>query len=293
MKNERLLLRLFLILVFSIALPKALGSGSGTLSDPYTINHTYDDCGGCQMICDGPNAQHVQQEYDSSLTAEGDWWFQFLPPGNQKHQFKKTCNLGEDGCGFIRFEIKIGSGCGSPLICDLSGNGIHLGPSGIGVYFDIDADGSQDHIQWVDVGGDEAFLALDRNGNGIVDNGSELFGNATPLELQPGVQSLDGFKGLAQYDLTELGGNLDGAITSADDVWSDLSFWLDTNADGLSTPGEMLTMENAGMKSLPIDKKVNNRQDSAGNWLPYWEWATRVDHPKKVKLVDVFFVELE
>ena len=63
----------------------------------------------------------------------------------------------------------------SPIVIDLGNNGIHLGDKGVGVYFDINADGVREHIQWVRRGGDEGFLALDRSGNGLVDDGAELF----------------------------------------------------------------------------------------------------------------------
>ena len=87
----------------------------------------------------------------------------------------------------------------SPIVIDLGNNGINLGEAGIGVYFDVNADGVRDHVQWVRRGGDEGFLALDRNGNGLVDDGGELFGVGTPLILE-GRNAPNGFVGLAQYD---------------------------------------------------------------------------------------------
>src|SRR5262245_891322 len=74
----------------------------------------------------------------------------------------------------------------TPLLLDLAKNGIDLGPSGVGVRFDNNANGIAEHLQWVKPGGDEGFLVLDRNGNGIVDNGSELFGNGTPCIIGSG-----------------------------------------------------------------------------------------------------------
>jgi hypothetical protein len=71
----------------------------------------------------------------------------------------------------------------TPIVIDLGNNGIDLGPAGVGVYFDVNADGRRDHVQWVRRSGDEGFLALDRSGNGIVDDGAELFGVGTPLVL--------------------------------------------------------------------------------------------------------------
>ena len=114
----------------------------------------------------------------------------------------------------------------SPIVIDLGNNGIHLGQAGVGVYFDVNADGVRDHVQWVRRGGDEGFLALDRSGNGLVDDGAELFGVGTPLVLE-GRNAPNGFVGLAQYDSRQLGGNDDGLITEADAIWPQLRIWVD------------------------------------------------------------------
>src|SRR5262245_64648700 len=85
----------------------------------------------------------------------------------------------------------------SPIVVDVNKDGIKLGPAGRGVSFDVNSDGFPDFVQWVRPGGDEAFLALDHNNNGIVDDGSDLFGVGTPLF--EGGKAPNGFVGLAQY----------------------------------------------------------------------------------------------
>jgi len=139
-------------------------------------------------------------------------------------------------------------GC-SPIVIDLGNDGIHLGEAGVGVYFDVNADGVRDHVQWVRRGGDEGFLALDRTGNGIVDDGAELFGVGTPLILE-GRSAPNGFVGLAQYDSRQLGGNDDGLITDADAIWPQLRIWIDLDADGVSTIQEMRTLGSLGITAL-------------------------------------------
>lgn len=189
------------------------------------------------------------------------------------------------------FQCASAWGVCSPIVVDLGKNGIRLGDAGVGVRFDVNNDGLFDHLQWVRPGGDEAFLVLDRNANGLADNGGELFGIGTPLFFEGG-NAPNGFVGLAQYDAIALGGNDDGYITPADSIWPYLSLWLDNNADGISTDNEMLTPEEVGVTSFETIPKVRRHRDSAGNLLPFWAWATTDTRPRKTVMVDVFFVEL-
>ena len=181
------------------------------------------------------------------------------------------------------------SGC-SPILLDLANDGIHLGDAGVGVYFDVNADGVRDHVQWVRRGGDEGFLALDRNGNGVIDDGSELFGVGTPLILEGG-SAPNGFVGLAQYDSRQLGGNDDGLISDADAIWQQLRIWVDANADGVSTASEMHTLKSYGITALETIPRIRKYMDPAGNVIPYWAWAQRA-RSGHVLMVDVFFRQL-
>jgi len=178
-----------------------------------------------------------------------------------------------------------------PIVIDLGRDGFDLGAPGTGVYFDVDADGERDHVQWVRRGGDEGFLALDRSGNGLVDDGAELFGVGTPLVLD-GRSAPNGFVGLAQYDARQLGGNDDGLITAADAIWPQLRIWVDINANGISTPDEMRTLRNYGITALETIPKLRKHVDDAGNIIPYWAWATQRGSPGRVVMVDVFFRHL-
>lgn len=175
----------------------------------------------------------------------------------------------------------------TPILIDLGHDGIHLGQADVGVEFDLLATGKPLTLQWVAPQGNEAFLALDRNYNRTIDDGSELFGNGTPLASNPTEKSPNGFVALAQYDNPELGGNNDGYITSADEVWHQLLLWLDSNADGQSSPNEIHTLSAYGIHQLETIPKQSDRQDQAGNLLPLWAWAESEQH--KLKMVDVYF----
>jgi len=181
-------------------------------------------------------------------------------------------------------------GC-SPIVVDIDNNGIKLGQAGAGVYFDVNADGVRDHVQWVRRSGDEGFLALDRSGNGLVDNGAELFGVGTPMILE-GRNAPNGFVGLAQYDARQLGGNDDGLITEADAIWPQLRIWLDLNADGVSTVDEMHSLRTYDITALETIPRIRKYVDEAGNIIPYWAWATQRANPKRALMVDVFFLVL-
>jgi len=178
-----------------------------------------------------------------------------------------------------------------PLLVDLGQDGIHLGKEGEGVVFDLAGNGNPIAMQWTAKGGNEAFIVVDKNGNGIVDDGSELLTNFNLLLLE-NIAAPNGFADLAQYDHPELGGNDDGFITVADQVWSQINLWLDINADGISTLDEMLKPEGVEISRFNTVPKINNRTDPAGNILPLWAWAKNLTSQTgntRYKMIDVFF----
>lgn len=179
----------------------------------------------------------------------------------------------------------------SPLLMDLHRNGFQFSKPNTGVYFDLNGNGDLQHIQWVAENTDDAFLAQDLNRNGIIDDGSELFGVGTLLELK-NKQALNGFSALEQYDNIELGGNEDQLISSEDDVWNRLVLWTDRNADGISTKNEIIKLKKEHIINIDIkDIKETDIAEPSGNFIPLWSWATlKVNKgPDKMKIVDVFF----
>lgn len=154
----------------------------------------------------------------------------------------------------------------SPIIIDVSGEGFHLTSADKGVQFDISGTGKPMQIAWTAPGSANAFLALDRNHDGLISSGKELFGNFTP---QPASSQPNGFLALAEFDKPENGGNGDGIIDENDSVFVDLRLWVDVNHDGISEPGELFKLKDLGIFSISLRYRESGRTDEYGNRFRY------------------------
>lgn len=153
----------------------------------------------------------------------------------------------------------------TPVLIDVPGNGFSLTDATNGVNFDLDADGSPDATAWTAAGSDDAFLVLDRNGNGTIDNGVELFGNATPQSSPPAGQRTNGFLALSEYDKPAHGGNGDGVISKKDAIFGSLRLWEDSNHNGVSEASELHALKEIGVALIELDYKLSKRTDEYGN----------------------------
>lgn len=176
----------------------------------------------------------------------------------------------------------------SPILIDTLGDGFALTNASSGVSFDLDANGLDENVSWTSTDSDDAFLVLDRNGNGVVDNGLELFGNFTP---QPASSTPNGFLALAIFDTAAFGGNIDGVIGSADAIFANLRLWIDINHNGISESSELHTLSALGIVSVDLDYRETNRFDRNGNEFRY---RARVDRARGTRVGrwawDVFLV---
>jgi Ca2+-binding RTX toxin-like protein len=148
-----------------------------------------------------------------------------------------------------------------PLVLDLTGSGINLTSVGSdSPMLDINADGFVVHTGWVGAG--NGILVDDKNGNGLVDNASEMFGG-------PGV---NGFAALAQDDT-----NGDGVIDSNDAIFTELKVWRDLNGDGVVNPGEMESLADAGIAAINLSATAQTGVTNAGNTIMSTGTFTRTD----------------
>jgi len=136
-----------------------------------------------------------------------------------------------------------------------------------GVSFDIKGDGNPLKLAWTVASSKNGWLVLDRNGNGKVDNGQEMFGNYTP---QPQCSDPNGFLALKEYDKLENSGNGDGVIDSRDAVYNGLRIWIDANHNGMSEPSELFKLPDVGLSSLSLDFKASGKRDRYGNRYRFW-----------------------
>lgn len=176
----------------------------------------------------------------------------------------------------------------TPVVVDLDGGGFRFTNLDDAVAFDLDADGEVERISWTAATSREALLALDRNGNGRIDDGRELFGSVTS---QPPSRDPNGFAALAVFDDPALGGDGDGWLTDADSVFPQLRLWIDHDHNGISQIWELSSLADEKIRAIEVAPVVSNRRDRYGNrmrWLSHVQFSE--PNVRRLAATDVIFL---
>jgi len=213
-----------------------------------------------QVNCPGTETRTVKcRDYRDNIVADS-----YCNPIGVKPVATRPCNA----------QCPERNGGGDPLVFDLDGNGISLIARDQGVMFDIDNDGNPDQTGWVDSA--DGLLAIDENGNDIIDDQSELFGT--------------GVTG-SYLHLAELDHNNDSIIDQNDTIWPHLKMWVDANSNGVTDAGELKTMSDLGMQSIDLNyetvEQINagNRVTGVGSFTRVVEGAGQVVN----QVIETFF----
>ncbi len=161
--------------------------------------------------------------------------------------------------------------CITPIIIELENGPISLTDARHGVSFDMTGAGIMTQMAWTQRRSESAFLALDRNSNGTIDDGTELFGNRSVFPKRHSFKN--GFEVLRYIDTAGMGGNFDGVIDSKDAIYSRLLLWVDRNHNGSSEASELLRLSDHLMAIEWRDYRESNRRDRFGN---IFRWRGKV-----------------
>jgi hypothetical protein len=203
------------------------------------------------------------------------WDWSFTNSRCQQDSMNSVCSSDQWGfwnsrfdCQWVYGDCQCYNSDETPIIVDVRGNGFDLTDASNGVNFDLDNHAKADRFSWTASGTDDALLVLDQDGNGSIDNGSEMFGSAAHQTVVTGV-SRNGFLALAEFDKPANGGNGDGIIDSRDAVFANLRLWEDINHNGISEPSELHTLPELGVESITLDYRESRRTDRYGNAFRY------------------------
>lgn len=146
-----------------------------------------------------------------------------------------------------------------PLIIDLGKTGINLTKLEDGVHFDLDNNGFAEKTAWI--GTEDGFLALDVNGDGLISDGSELFGDR--FIMKNNNPSKYGFEALADFD-----DNKDGWINEEDDVYPLLLIWVDYNHNGVSEFDELYSLADKNVRAISLSFSSSDFSDEeSGSYI--------------------------
>jgi hypothetical protein len=208
-----------------------------------------------EVVCGGIGPLHIplpphirarmpQPGDRKSRFASMEAWQASLTTEQQRY-VEKMCTGGEDRPSSAL------CGDNTPLVVALEGQPVRFTSGGTFAF----APGVPVASDWPTAA--TPWIALDRNGDGAIDSGAELFGSNTVLP--DGTTARNGFVALAALDA-----NGDGRIDARDPAFASLVLWADRDGDRRSTPGELAPLS-ASIVSISLDDHVDLRCDARDN----------------------------
>lgn len=250
--------------------------GDGAISRAYLIG---DDCDDSDRMRSPYHQEYCNDGFDSDCD-----------PFYLDNEINCVCLFGEASCVGGIWHPEPACYCvDCPIFIDTAGDGIELVSPEMGVPFDLNRDGTAEQLSWTKPGSDDGLLVLDRDQNGIIDNGRELFGNRFFDTAPEG--SADGYSALRIFDVAANGGNGDGIISALDSIFSALRVWLDSNHDGIAQTGELTPLGVMGIESIELYHLESRRTDEFGNIFRYRSKVHFSNHKQKYSY-DVFLAKL-
>lgn len=162
-------------------------------------------------------------------------------------------------CEFYDSELYVNNGpqceCNTPLVLSFDDRPVTFTAEAMGS-FDLTRDGVCHASDWPT--GKTPWLALDRNGDGVINDGGELFGSAT--KLAGGGFAQNGFEALRELD-----DNHDGIFDARDAAFAKVVVWTDRDLDRQSTPRELRSLTESGVTAIDLHDHRETRCDARGN----------------------------
>ena len=166
-----------------------------------------------------------------------------------------------------------------PLALDLGGNGILTTGLNAGIHFDHEGDGFRELSGFIN--SEDGLLVLDRNGDGKINDGTELFGDNT--RLLDGSRAMNGFAALSELD-----DNKDGVIDRRDAIFDKLRIFEDFNQNGKADAGELFSLAEKKIFSLSLTYKNSQYIDKFGNG--HWQFGSYTTESGETRtMTDVWF----
>ena len=184
-----------------------------------------------------------------------------------------------DGRELFYFDWQTDPECNTPLVLSFDAAPVRFEASAGAPAFDFAATGTC-ATDWPSA----PWLALDRDLNGQIDSGRELFGSGT--RLASGRRAAHGFEALAELDADG-----DGRVTPADPRFAELVLWSDHDSDRAGDLAELVPATANGLVAIHLDYQRRGECDDRGNCgyeRAAFEYRDVTGQPRIGEIVDVY-----